>query len=209
MRQRVHHVGLAGLDLLEPRLRALGARLSSCGSGPGTERQNRSGAAAMDAVRGELVGEIADVLVDAVHGGGEHDGRHLAVGRRRGQVAVELAAMALERILMVVPGMVGFLAGTIDAQGSAAGGGRKGVSNRRCSAPSHANLEVVAQSCAPSLEGKRHAQVSLHGVAGSRVASSLPRRRAIKAAAAFAAGFAMPHVLSVGSALWLPIPSAP
>ena len=57
----------------------------------------------MIAVRRELVDEVANVLVDAVHGRGQHDGRHLAVGCGRREVAVELAAIALERILMVLP----------------------------------------------------------------------------------------------------------
>ena len=58
--ERVGHVGLAGLDLFEPRLRALGARACrSRGSGPGTERQNRSGAAAIKPCAAKFVGEVA------------------------------------------------------------------------------------------------------------------------------------------------------
>ena len=44
--ERIDHVGLAGLDLLHRGWRAP-ARVSSRVIGPGTERQNRSGAAAI------------------------------------------------------------------------------------------------------------------------------------------------------------------
>jgi hypothetical protein len=57
-----------------------------------------------DAARGKFVGDGADIRIDAVHGGREHDGRRRSIslgsvrlgriGLRRDQIAIEFAAFA-------------------------------------------------------------------------------------------------------------------
>ena len=74
MRQRVRHVGLAGSDLLEPRLGALGGALVVLSHRAGDRPPEQVGRRGDEALGGELVGDVAQVLVDAVDGAGQHDG---------------------------------------------------------------------------------------------------------------------------------------
>src|SRR6266436_4687968 len=46
------------------------------------------------APRGELAGDRANVGVDPVHRGSEHDRRNLSAGARRGEMAIEFPALA-------------------------------------------------------------------------------------------------------------------
>ncbi len=93
-RERVGHVGFAGLDALEPGLRALrGARIGGRqrpGNRPGEQVRRRGDVA----VRGELVAERLDVGIDPMHRRREHHRGRLAVAFRQREVAVERAAGA-------------------------------------------------------------------------------------------------------------------
>jgi len=92
--ERVRHVGFARADFLQPRLRALrraGVLVRQRARHRAPEEVGRGGDIA---VRGELVGEVADVLVDPVHGGSEHHRGHLAVGCGHREIAVERSALA-------------------------------------------------------------------------------------------------------------------
>ena len=64
-----------------------------------------------EAVAGELVGDLADVGIDAVHGASQHHRRHLVAASRLRQVAIEFATFGCadfdglarhERLLLLV-----------------------------------------------------------------------------------------------------------
>ena len=78
--EHVDEIALAGLDLLEPRLRALLGAAVVMGQRSRQRAPEQIGRRGDDAVCGKFVGDGADVGIDAVDRGREHDGRHRSVG---------------------------------------------------------------------------------------------------------------------------------
>ncbi len=64
------------------------------GERPGDRAPEQVGRGGDKSVRGKFVGEIAQILVDAVHGTREHHRRHLARRLRHREIAIEIAARA-------------------------------------------------------------------------------------------------------------------
>src|SRR4029453_4389306 len=90
----VGHVGFPFSDPLEPRLRACSRAIVVAGERARNGAPEEVGRRGDIAVRGELVGDRADVLVDTVHGRGENDRGHPAGTIRCRQIAIEFSALA-------------------------------------------------------------------------------------------------------------------
>ena len=78
--KRVGDVGFAGLDFFRPRLRALAGEFAvGARERAGDGAPEQIGRGRDKTVRGEFVGKIAQVLVDAMDGACEHHRRHRAL----------------------------------------------------------------------------------------------------------------------------------
>ncbi len=92
--ERIGHVGFARPDLLQPRLRAFGRARIVARQRPRQGAPEQVGRRRDIALGSERIGDVADILVDAVHRAREHDRRHLALACGKREVAIEGAAIA-------------------------------------------------------------------------------------------------------------------
>src|SRR6266705_1854818 len=92
--EHIGEIGFTQLDFREARLRALLRTLVVARERPRDRAPEQIGRRREKALRGELVGDRANVRVHAVHGGSDHDRRSLCAGAGRGQIAIELAPLA-------------------------------------------------------------------------------------------------------------------
>jgi hypothetical protein len=83
------------LIFLRARLRTFGGEFAvGTGEGARNGAPEQVGRCRDKTVRSEFIGEIAQVLIDAVHGARQHYRRHRAVCLRHRQIAIEVAARA-------------------------------------------------------------------------------------------------------------------
>jgi hypothetical protein len=72
VRERIDHVAPVSLDLFEPRLRPLLGSFVVVAERPRHRPPKQVGGGSDKSRRGEFVGDLADVRIDAMDGAGQH-----------------------------------------------------------------------------------------------------------------------------------------
>jgi len=80
--------------ILEARLRSLRGAVVIAGKRPRNRAPEQIRRRNNEAARRELVGDCADVHIDAVNGGGKHNGRSWIVGLGHDQITAKLTSIA-------------------------------------------------------------------------------------------------------------------
>jgi hypothetical protein len=94
VRQRVYHVGLPGGNLGQPGLAALARTGVLVGQRARHGTPEQVGGGGDEAVRRELIGDVAQILINPEDGTGQHHGGRPGRGGGQAEIAIEFAALS-------------------------------------------------------------------------------------------------------------------